>query len=85
MKHNKILILFLAVLLMASSCKGKKTLKIFLSLAQLITKVDSVLSLMTLKEKIGQMTQINLTVIAKGPNKWASNDTSEISKGKSHC
>ena len=27
---------------------------------------------MTLKEKVGQMTQINLTVIAKGPNKWGS-------------
>ena len=24
------------------------------------------------------MTQINLTVIAKGPNKWASYDTMEI-------
>ena len=41
-------------------------------------KIDSLLSKMTLREKIGQMTQINLTVIAKGPNKWSSNDSMEI-------
>ena len=36
---------------------------------------------MTLKEKIGQMTQINLTV-AKGSNKWGANDTMEIDFNK---
>ena len=41
-------------------------------------KVDSLLSKMTLKEKVGQMTQINLTVIAKGPNKWGSTFPLEI-------
>ncbi len=41
-------------------------------------KVDSLLGEMTLKEKIGQMTQINLTVIAKGPNKWGSTFPLEI-------
>ena len=41
-------------------------------------RVDSLLSKMTLKEKIGQMTQINLTVIAKGPNKWGSTFPLEI-------
>tara|TARA_B100001287_G_scaffold55912_1_gene44373 strand:- start:2950 stop:5292 length:2343 start_codon:yes stop_codon:yes gene_type:complete len=41
-------------------------------------RVDSILSIMTLEEKIGQMTQINLTVIAKGPNKWASSFPMEI-------
>jgi beta-glucosidase len=35
-------------------------------------KVNKLLNTMTLKEKIGQMAQINLTVIAKGPNKWSS-------------
>ncbi len=35
-------------------------------------KINNLLSQMTLQEKIGQMTQINLTVIAKGPNKWTS-------------
>lgn len=35
-------------------------------------KINDLLSQMTLQEKIGQMTQINLTVIAKGPNKWTS-------------
>ena len=41
-------------------------------------KIDSILSQMTLKEKVGQMTQINLTVIAKGPNKWGSSFPLEI-------
>ena len=41
-------------------------------------RVDSLLSKMTLKEKVGQMTQINLTVIAKGPNKWGSTFPLEI-------
>ncbi len=35
-------------------------------------KVSELLSQMTLEEKVGQMAQINLTVIANGPNKWAS-------------
>ena len=77
MKQNKLLVLILAVVLMASSCKESKV-KNIIELSPIDLKVDSVLSLMTLKEKIGQMTQINLTVIAKGPNKWASNDTMEI-------
>ena len=33
---------------------------------------------MTLDEKIGQMAQINLTVIAKGPSKWKSSYPLEI-------
>ena len=41
-------------------------------------KVDSLLQQMTLKEKVGQMTQINLTVIAQGPNKWGSSFPLEI-------
>ena len=68
MKQNKLLVLILAVVLMASSCKESKV-KNIIELSPIDLKVDSVLSLMTLKEKIGQMTQINLTVIAKGPNK----------------
>jgi len=35
-------------------------------------KINDLLFQMTLQEKVGQMTQINLTVIAKGPNKWTS-------------
>ena len=77
MKQNKLLVLFLAVLLMASSCE-ESNVKNFSELSPIDKKIDSVLSLMTLKEKIGQMTQINLTVIAKGPNKWASDDTMVI-------
>tara|TARA_X000000950_G_scaffold288924_1_gene408400 strand:+ start:1912 stop:4101 length:2190 start_codon:yes stop_codon:yes gene_type:complete len=37
---------------------------------------------MTLEEKVGQMAQINLTVIAKGPNKWGSSFPLEIDPQK---
>ena len=36
------------------------------------SKAQDILSQMTLDEKVGQMAQINLTVIAKGPTKWSS-------------
>ena len=45
-------------------------------------EVDDMLKLMTLDEKVGQMTQINLTVIAKGPNKWSSSFPLEIDPKK---
>ena len=48
------------------------------SISAIDNKIDSILSQMTLKEKVGQMTQINLTVIAKGPNKWGSTFPLEI-------
>ena len=35
-------------------------------------RVKDILDKMTIEEKIGQMAQINLTVIAKGPSKWRS-------------
>ena len=40
--------------------------------------IENLISQMTLEEKVGQMTQINLTVIAKGPNKWSSSFPMEI-------
>ena len=45
-------------------------------------RVSNILSNMTLEEKVGQMTQINLTVIAKGPNKWVSSFPLEIDHKK---
>ena len=75
MINNKIIISFFTAVLLATACKQNTTT---IETDPLENKIDSVLSLMTLKEKIGQMTQINLTVIAKGPNKWSSNDTMEI-------
>ena len=39
------------------------------------SKAQDILSQMTLDEKVGQMAQINLTVIAKGPTKWSSSFT----------
>ena len=47
-------------------------------------KVDELISKMTLREKVGQMTQINLTVIAKGPTKWASSFPMEIDEKKAN-
>ena len=47
-------------------------------------KVDYIISQMTLEEKVGQMTQINLTVIAKGPNKWESSFPMEIDDNKAN-
>ena len=46
------------------------------------SKVKGILSQMTLEEKVGQMAQINLTVIAKGPNKWGSSFPLEIDPQK---
>ena len=42
------------------------------------SKVETLISKMSLKEKIGQMAQINLTVIAKGPDKWSSYEPLEL-------
>ena len=47
-------------------------------------KVDDIISQMTLEEKVGQMTQINLTVITKGPNKWESSFPMEIDDNKAN-
>ncbi len=40
--------------------------------------IKNLISQMTLEEKVGQMTQINVTVIAKGPNRFSSSTPMEI-------
>ena len=40
--------------------------------------IENLISQMTLEEKVGQMTQINITVIAKGPNRFSSSFPMEI-------
>ena len=40
--------------------------------------IENLISQMTLEEKVGQMTQINVTVIAKGPNRFSSSVPMEI-------
>ena len=40
--------------------------------------IQNLISQMTLEEKVGQMTQINVTVIAKGPNRFSSSTPMEI-------
>ena len=69
---------YLILLLLIFSCTNQ-TLKSDIDL-----KVDKLISKMTLREKVGQMTQINLTVIAKGPSKWASSFPMEIDEKKAN-
>lgn len=67
---------YLASVLLIFSCQNKNQNNS--SANSIDSKVDSILSQMTLEEKVGQMTQINLTVIAKGPNKWTSSFPMQI-------
>ncbi|MBE98188.1 MAG: beta-glucosidase [Flammeovirgaceae bacterium] len=69
---------YLILLILIFSCTNQ-TLKSDIDL-----KVDKLISKMTLREKVGQMTQINLTVIAKGPSKWASSFPMEIDEKKAN-
>ena len=46
--------------------------------------VNDLISQMTLEEKVGQMTQINLTVIAKGPNRFSSSFPMEIDDSRAN-
>ena len=74
---NKVKIVFSLLVVLLTACTPKKT-SVETNKSSIDVKIDSLLAKMTLREKIGQMTQINLTVIAKGSNKWSSNDTMEI-------
>jgi hypothetical protein len=74
---NKVKIVFSLLVVLLTACTPKKN-SVETNKSSIDVKIDSLLAKMTLREKIGQMTQINLTVIAKGSNKWSSNDTMEI-------
>ncbi|PDH43741.1 MAG: beta-glucosidase [Rhodothermaeota bacterium MED-G18] len=65
------------ILLFMCSCTSNTT-----EVSNIDSKVQDILSQMTLEEKVGQMAQINLTVIAKGPNKWGSSFPLEIDPQK---
>ncbi len=69
---------YIIILLLFLSCTNQN------SVYDIDKKADDILSKMTLEEKIGQMTQINLTVIAKGPNKWSSSFPMEIDEKKAN-
>ena len=45
-------------------------------------RIDSIMSDMSIEQKIGQMAQINLTVIANGPDKWSSYEPLQIDKDR---
>ncbi len=67
---------FLYLILFIVSCNVKD------NLSEIDAKANQILSSLSLEDKIGQMTQINLTVIAKGPNKWSSSFPMEIDNNK---
>jgi len=69
---NKYLIIFLLII---TGCDNVQKSSIDIQVSDIVSK-------MTLEEKVGQMTQINLTVIAKGPNKWGSTFPLEIDHNK---
>ena len=46
--------------------------------------IENLISQMTLEEKVGQMTQINFTVIAKGPNRFSSSTPMEIDDNRAN-
>ena len=69
---------YIIILLLFFSCTNQN------SVYDIDKKADDILSKMTLEEKVGQMTQINLTVIAKGPNKWSSSFPMEIDEKKAN-
>tara|TARA_B100001142_G_scaffold123562_1_gene125422 strand:+ start:5859 stop:8144 length:2286 start_codon:yes stop_codon:yes gene_type:complete len=52
------------------------------NLSHIDKRANEILSSLSLEDKVGQMTQINLTVIAKGPNKWSSSFPMEIDSKK---
>ena len=61
------------VILILTSCKSD-----YHNHYDIDKKVNELLSEMTLEEKVGQMAQINLTVVAKGPSKWKSTFPLEV-------
>ena len=69
---------YLIILILIFSCTNQN------SKSDIDLKVDELISKMTLREKVGQMTQINLTVIAKGPTKWESSFPMEIDEKKAN-
>ncbi|RPF74884.1 MAG: beta-glucosidase [Rickettsiales bacterium TMED289] len=63
----------LIVVLMLTSCKSNND-----NYSDIDKKVNELLLEMTLEEKVGQMAQVNLTVIARGPSKWKSTFPLEV-------
>ena len=61
------------VILILTSCKSD-----YHNHYDIDKKVNELLSEMTLEEKVGQMAQVNLTVVAKGPSKWKSTFPLEV-------
>jgi beta-glucosidase len=86
MKQTNIkLALFIAIFSVGLSvCAQTKTSKspnvasISSSDSEIKKKVDALLKEMTLEEKVGQMAQVTLDVITKGPNRYASSEPATL-------
>ena len=73
----KLKVLFLTIALSAGflTINAQKS---SMSDAEIKQKVDALLKEMTLEEKVGQMAQVTLDVITKGPNRFASDEPAEL-------
>ena len=75
MNFNRLLVFVPMVLLAASCCSNPKVEPAIPYDASIEAKVEKVLKRMTLEEKIGQMTQIAITSVAKGVELTAAGDS----------
>lgn len=69
-----LLSIFLGIFLVIGGCKGQNKLTNISQTSSIDVKVDSILALMTLKEKAGQMLNIGLPAVLKGEY-WDSRDS----------
>ena len=78
-KHAKLLF-FIAILFVANLSSFAQIASAPTSDAEIKRKVDALLKEMTIEEKVGQMAQITIDVIAKGPIRYASFEPVELDK-----
>ncbi len=70
--------LLLTVIVLTTGVFAVNAQKTSLSDAEIKQKVDALVKEMTLEEKVGQMAQVTLDVITKGPNRFSSTEPAEL-------
>ncbi len=70
--------LLLTVIVLATGIFAVNAQKSSMSDAEIKQKVDALLKEMTLEEKVGQMAQVTLDVITKGPNRFSSDEPVQL-------
>ena len=78
MKKIGINLLMLAACAFVAGCSPSPATKLPKENKEIQQKVNALLKELTLEEKVGQMAQITLDVITKGPNKYASFEPVEL-------